>query len=68
MAKNIKKIAEENKYSNIQLLTEFSNKENNIKFFYSIKKLLDLGCVVKEDKKSEINNIFKYLKKNDRNI
>ena len=64
MAKNVKKIAEKNKLSNIKILTEFSNKETNINFFYSIKKLLDLGCVVKESRKNEINNIFRYLKKN----
>ena len=37
-------------------------------FFYSIKKLLDLGCAIKENRKNEINNLFKYLKKNDKNV
>ena len=68
MAINVKNIAQKNKLNNIKILNEFTNKKTNSKFFYSIKKLLDLGCTIKENRKNEINNLFKYLKKNDKNV
>ena len=68
MAMNVKNIAKKNKLNNIKILNEFTNKKTNSKFFYSIKKLLDLGCTIKENRKNEINNLFKYLKKNDKNV
>ena len=64
MASKIKKIAIKNKLNNIKILSSFNKKKTNIKYYYSIKKLLRFGCNIKENQDIEINNLFRFLKKN----
>ena len=62
IAQKVKILAKKNKLNNIKIFTDFKQNETNNNFSYDIKKMLDLGCLVKENWNNEINNLFKYLK------